>query len=238
MLVLPPCPCCRALVTAVEGRLGLARCAAAAVQGCRNPNLLLLLFDLVLRPTCCLIPLSLTVHVLRVWHVTIQLDLELRILGSVHFSGSSSAIKWGISSIFGSKASSSRGATATECPKETFHQAVHMASTIQLREPPSVLRPREMSDNEAKEIIVTKLLVKSYFDIVRKKIQDSVPKAIMCFLVNHTKNELHTTFMNKLYRESLFDELLQEQDEVVERRKHVKELLCILREAVKKLNEV
>jgi dynamin 1-like protein len=50
--------------------------------------------------------------------------------------------------------------------------------------PPTVLRPSEShSENESIEIAVTKLLLKSYYDIVRKNIEDSVPKAIMHFLV-------------------------------------------------------
>ncbi|KAK8513497.1 hypothetical protein V6N13_002232 [Hibiscus sabdariffa] len=157
--------------------------------------------------------------------------------GNCYLGSSSSTSKWGISSIFGSKASS-RGPAATESPEETLHQAEHMPPTIQLREPPSILRPLEMSDNEATEITVTKLLVKSYFDIVRKNIQDLVPKAIMHFLVSHTKRNLHNTFIQILYRESLFEELLQEQDGVVAKRKHAKELLRVLRQAVKTLNEV
>ncbi|XP_052483492.1 dynamin-related protein 3A-like [Gossypium raimondii] len=96
--------------------------------------------------------------------------------------GSLSTRSWGISSIFGSKASS-RGTAATESPEETLHDAENMSSTIQLREPPSILRPLEMSENEATEIIITRILMKSYFDIVRKNIQDLVPKAIMQFLV-------------------------------------------------------
>lgn len=39
------------------------------------------------------------------------------------------------------------------------------------------------SDQEAIEITVTKLLLRSYYDIVRKNIQDYVPKAIMHFMV-------------------------------------------------------
>lgn len=35
------------------------------------------------------------------------------------------------------------------------------------------------------EIAITKLLLKSYYDIVRKNVEDSVPKAIMHFLVNY-----------------------------------------------------
>lgn len=39
------------------------------------------------------------------------------------------------------------------------------------------------TEQETVEIAVTRLLLKSYYDIVRKNIQDSVPKAIMHFLV-------------------------------------------------------
>ena len=52
-------------------------------------------------------------------------------------------------------------------------------------QPPLVLRPSEdHSENEAIEIAITKLLLRSYYDIVRKNIEDSVPKAIMHFLVS------------------------------------------------------
>ncbi|XWS17882.1 hypothetical protein CRYUN_Cryun33cG0106600 [Craigia yunnanensis] len=151
--------------------------------------------------------------------------------------GSSSTRTWVISSIFGSRASSI-GSPAIQSPGETLHEVKHMSSTTQLTEPPSILRPLEMSENEATEIIVTKLLVQSYFDIVRKNIQDLVPKAIMHFLVNHTKRNLHNTLIQILYGENLFEELLQEQDEVVARRKHTQEMLHVLRQAVKTLDEV
>lgn len=54
-----------------------------------------------------------------------------------------------------------------------------------LIQPPTVLRPSEShSEQEAIEIAVTKLLLRSYYDIVRKNIEDSIPKAIMHFLVS------------------------------------------------------
>nr|XP_009778073.1 PREDICTED: dynamin-related protein 3A-like [Nicotiana sylvestris] len=59
------------------------------------------------------------------------------------------------------------------------------------------------------EIIVTKILITSYYDIVRRNIYDLVPKAIRHHLVNHAKRHLLGTFIEKLYRENLFDDLLQ-----------------------------
>lgn len=56
---------------------------------------------------------------------------------------------------------------------------------IFVMQPPAILRPTEsQTENEAIEIVVTKLLLRSYYDIVRKNIEDSVPKAIMHFLVS------------------------------------------------------
>ncbi|KAK8602526.1 hypothetical protein V6N12_052332 [Hibiscus sabdariffa] len=52
------------------------------LSGFTTKRILTLAEDLIPRPTCCLILLSLTVHVLRDWHVIIQLDLELQTLGS------------------------------------------------------------------------------------------------------------------------------------------------------------
>lgn len=56
-------------------------------------------------------------------------------------------------------------------------------------QPPTVLHPSENhSEQESIEIAVTKLLLRSYYDIVRKNIEDSVPKAIMHFLASRTES--------------------------------------------------
>ncbi|CAK9157403.1 unnamed protein product [Ilex paraguariensis] len=80
--------------------------------------------------------------------------------------------------------------------------------------------------------MVTKLLLASYYDIVRKNIQDLVPKAVMHFLVNHTKRDLLGTFIQKLYRENSFEDMLEEQDEVVMKRKRTREMFHALQQAV------
>ncbi|KAG0540752.1 hypothetical protein BDA96_03G436200 [Sorghum bicolor] len=115
----------------------------------------------------------------------------------------------------------------------------HSLSTIQLREPPVVLKPSEhQSDQEVLEIAITKLLLKSYYNIVRKNVEDFIPKAIMHFLVNHTKRALHNYLITKLYRDDLLEDLLKEPDEVTIKRKQIRENLKVLQQAYKTLDEI
>ncbi|KVH93397.1 Dynamin [Cynara cardunculus var. scolymus] len=148
---------------------------------------------------------------------------------------------WGISSIFGG--SDSRTTVKENSTNKLFSEPVqamdHAFSMIHLREPPTVLRPSDArSDQESIEIHVTKLLLRSYYDIVRKNIEDSVPKAIMHFLVNHTKRELHNVFIKKLYRDDLFEQMLQEPDEVATKRKRTRDMLRVLQQAFRTLDEL
>ena len=46
-------------------------------------------------------------------------------------------------------------------------------------------------------------LLSSYFDIVRKNIQDTVPKAIMYFLVNASKENIQNELVRSLYKEEV-----------------------------------
>ncbi|KAG6709988.1 hypothetical protein I3843_06G151400 [Carya illinoinensis] len=156
-------------------------------------------------------------------------------------SGNTSGSSWGISSIFGGNDNRTSGKESfiNKSFSEPVHSLEQSVSIIQLREPPSVLRPTEnQSEEEAIEIIAIKLLLRSYYDIVRKNIEDCVPKAIMHFLVNHTKRELHNVFIKKLYRENLFEEMLQEPEEVAMKRKRTRETLRVLQQAFRTLDEL
>lgn len=157
-------------------------------------------------------------------------------------TGGTSGSSWGISSIFGS---SQNRAQAKETSMNNKSHAVpmngmeHSFSLIQLEEPPVVLKPSEkQTEQESVEIAITKLLLKSYYDIVRKNIEDAVPKAIMHFLVNHSKRELHNVFIKKLYRENLFEDMMKEPDDVAIRRKRIQETLRVLEQAYRTLDEL
>ncbi|XP_043711310.1 dynamin-related protein 3A-like isoform X3 [Telopea speciosissima] len=156
-------------------------------------------------------------------------------------AGNTSGRAWGISSIIGGTISRmpSGESVASKPFSESFHDVEHVPTMIQLREPPAILRPLEtQSEEEAVEIVVTKLLLRSYYDIVRKNIEDYVPKAIMHFLVNNTKRGLLCTFIQKLYRENLFEEMLREHEEVVVKRKRTREIFQVLQQALQMLEEV
>eukprot|EP00246_Nothoceros_aenigmaticus_P012241 TRINITY_DN3698_c0_g2_i3.p1 TRINITY_DN3698_c0_g2~~TRINITY_DN3698_c0_g2_i3.p1 ORF type:complete len:767 (-),score=166.49 TRINITY_DN3698_c0_g2_i3:167-2467(-) len=152
-------------------------------------------------------------------------------------SGNSS---WGISSIFGGndlRATNGKDQVVDRGFSEPAQGLESNFASIYLREPPTVLRATDaQTEQETVEIAVTRLLLKSYYDIVRKNIQDSVPKAIMHFLVNHVKRELHSVFIRKLYRESLFEDMLQEREEIAAKRKRCKEILRVLQQAAWELD--
>ncbi|XP_016549053.1 dynamin-related protein 3A isoform X2 [Capsicum annuum] len=151
-------------------------------------------------------------------------------------AGVSTTRTWGVTSLFGIRGSSV-GNSSKRHAAEVINDIDQAPPVIQLKNPPSVLRPGEAETEYQVEIIVTKLLITSYYDIVRRNIQDLVPKAIMHYLVNHAKRNLLGTFIEKLYRENLFEDLLREQDDVVTQRRVTTEMCHALRQAVETLDE-
>lgn len=70
-------------------------------------------------------------------------------------------------------------------------------------------------------------LIKSYFYIVRKSIQDSVPKAVMHFLVNFVKDNLQSELVTHLYKSDQAEELLNESEHIAQRRKEAADMLKV-----------
>lgn len=98
--------------------------------------------------------------------------------------------------------------------------------------PPAVIRPQaQLSDRETMETEVIKLLITSYYNIVKREMIDMVPKAISLTLVNHSKENLQRELLQELYKPDVLDELLKESDYVVSRRKEVVQMLGALNKA-------
>ncbi|XP_063636237.1 dynamin-1-like protein isoform X7 [Cydia splendana] len=97
---------------------------------------------------------------------------------------------------------------------------------------------RKLSDREQHDCDVIERLIKSYFYIVRKSIQDSVPKAVMHFLVNYVKDNLQSELVTHLYKSDQADSLLNESEHIAQRRKEAADMLRALQRAGQIISEI
>ena len=80
--------------------------------------------------------------------------------------------------------------------------------------------PGQSSPRSQLETHIIKNLIISYFNTVRKSMNDIVPKTIMAFLVNKTKNMAQRELVAALYNDHVdLGELLSEDNATVKRRK-------------------
>lgn len=81
------------------------------------------------------------------------------------------------------------------------------------------------------ETEVIKLLIHSYFNIIKREMIDMVPKSISLTLVNHSKENLQKELLQELYKPDVLEELLKESHVVIERRAEVVKMLGALNKA-------
>ncbi|GAB1311160.1 Dynamin-related GTPase protein [Madurella fahalii] len=149
------------------------------------------------------------------------------------------------------------GRHVSQSVEPTFSQSIRRPEEKALRSPVQTMRGDDgmdftqaskadltnsgepaMTDREAMETELIRALISSYFNIVRESIADQVPKAIMHLLVNHCKDVVQNRLVSELYKESLFEELLYEDDAVKKEREKCEKLLQTYREAAKIIGEV
>ena len=95
----------------------------------------------------------------------------------------------------------------------------------------------KFSSREWMEINIIKNLMVSYFNVVKKTFCDMVPKTIMCFLVNKTKEISEQEMITHLYKSNEdVKKLLQEDPAISEKRKELKENLSFLKSSLNILN--
>ena len=94
------------------------------------------------------------------------------------------------------------------------------------------------TDRERYEVELIESLIKSYFEIVQTNLRDSVPKAIMHFLVNYVKDNVQSELVSKLYSPSEIDALLSESPHIAQRRRESAEMLKALQRASTIISEV
>uniref|UniRef100_A0A183E9H3 GED domain-containing protein n=1 Tax=Gongylonema pulchrum TaxID=637853 RepID=A0A183E9H3_9BILA len=94
-----------------------------------------------------------------------------------------------------------------------------------LPEVPEKTITRKLTPREQRDCQIIERLIGRYFMIVRKNIQDTVPKAIMHFLVNYVRDNLQSELVRQLYKHEIIEELLAESPVMAQRRKETADML-------------
>ncbi|XP_064415281.1 dynamin-1-like protein [Latimeria chalumnae] len=97
---------------------------------------------------------------------------------------------------------------------------------------------RKLTLREQQDCEIIQRLIKSYFLIVRKSIQDSVPKTVMHFLVNFVKDHLQSELVGQLYKSQLLDGLLTESEDMALQRTEAANMLKALQRANQIISEI
>lgn len=123
------------------------------------------------------------------------------------------------------------------------HDRLHQngpPSIVHLPQVPDTMRQADVppTERERVEMEIIKSLIESYFSIVRKNFIDMVPKTIMYFLVNHVRDAMQNELVSELYRDAEIATLMQEADDIAQRRQTCMEMRDLLSKALEIVNEV
>lgn len=98
--------------------------------------------------------------------------------------------------------------------------------------PPQVLKASgNVSEREFLEIQVIKLLLHSYYSIVKRTLIDLVPKFIFFNLITYARGEMHRGLLEQLYKDEIIDDALKESPEAINRRKELRKMIEALKKA-------
>ncbi|KAI8659458.1 vacuolar protein sorting-associated protein 1 [Fusarium falciforme] len=121
----------------------------------------------------------------------------------------------------------------------SFFAAKNKKKAAAMEAPPPTLKASgTLSERENIEVEVIKLLISSYYNIVKRTMIDMVPKAIMLNLVQFTKDEMQRELLENMYRTDTLDELLKESDFTIRRRKECQQMVESLSKASEIVSQV
>jgi hypothetical protein len=95
-----------------------------------------------------------------------------------------------------------------------------------------------MTERERMETEVIRRLMRSYFDIIKKKIIDSIPKCITLFMVQKATGSMHDQLVGNLYKDEIVTQMLEESEETISRRNRCREVLKMMEQSMKAIDEV
>ncbi|PGH31663.1 hypothetical protein GX50_05557 [[Emmonsia] crescens] len=121
----------------------------------------------------------------------------------------------------------------------SFFASKNKKKMAAMEPPPSTLKASgTLSDRENSEVEVIKLLINSYYNIVKRTMIDMVPKAVMLNLVQHTKDEMQRELLAQMYRAEELDDLLRESEYTIRRRKECQQMVESLSRASEIVSQV
>lgn len=97
---------------------------------------------------------------------------------------------------------------------------------------PVKMRPGMPTNRDLMETMIIKNLISSYYHVVKKNINDLVPKTIMCFLVNQSKIMAEKEMVSQLYKSEELETLLSEDPHIAKKRKNCKDTLNNLKKSL------
>lgn len=113
-----------------------------------------------------------------------------------------------------------------------FFSSKNKKRLLQMEAPPSILRASgTMTERESMETEVIKLLISSYYNIVKRTVADVVPKAIMLKLIVRSKDEIQKELLLKIYSNPDLNDLVKENDSTIKKRKECISMVEVLRNA-------
>ena len=94
--------------------------------------------------------------------------------------------------------------------------------------------PVELEKRVSAEIV--KSILSSYYEIVRRKLIDEVPKAIMFMLVNKVKEMMIPEVVKGLFNDATIVDMLAEDPKITKKREETQQAIVYLDEAIDKIN--
>eukprot|EP00051_Salpingoeca_urceolata_P010482 m.128161 g.128161 ORF g.128161 m.128161 type:complete len:755 (-) comp16727_c1_seq1:514-2778(-) len=122
-------------------------------------------------------------------------------------------------------------------PEPETPSILNRGNSVELQRESSYIHD-PLTEKQRMEIELIQSLIQSYFFIVKRNVQDTVPKAAMHFLVNHVTDHVQNELVRALYKKENFEALLEEDAYVAAKRQSTAELLAALNRAALIISEV
>lgn len=105
------------------------------------------------------------------------------------------------------------------------------------RIPDKLMIDSKPSKRERNEINLIKRMINSYFDVVKKNVNDLIPKTVITFFIKKTIDLAEKEMVHNLYDEKLIESVMREDQDIVTQRKAVQANVDLLKQCLVLMSE-